>query len=164
MLKHHDLARGVQRGVKAVSYTHLLGLLCEGTTVIRNAERLRLKESDRIAAMEAELIAMAAKANEEHVQMLSHALHGAGHIAQLAHARRQMCIRDRHGAIRGNIAVGHGVWGALDIHGAQVQKPSQIIHWALVLTAGFVVGERVDRARRKKKAMKDKIENELKKK
>ncbi len=30
----------------------VLGLLCEGTTVIRNAERLRLKESDRIAAME----------------------------------------------------------------------------------------------------------------
>lgn len=33
----------------------VLGLLCEGTTVIRNAERLRLKESDRIAAMEVEL-------------------------------------------------------------------------------------------------------------
>ena len=33
----------------------VLGLLCGGTTVIRNAERLRLKESDRIAAMEAEL-------------------------------------------------------------------------------------------------------------
>ena len=33
----------------------VLGLLCEGTTVIRNAERLRLKESDRIAAMEADL-------------------------------------------------------------------------------------------------------------
>ena len=33
----------------------VLGLLCEGTTVIRNAERLRLKESDRIAAMETEL-------------------------------------------------------------------------------------------------------------
>ena len=33
----------------------VLGLLCEGRTVIRNAERLRLKESDRIAAMEAEL-------------------------------------------------------------------------------------------------------------
>ena len=33
----------------------VLGLLCQGTTVIRNAERLRLKESDRIAAMEAEL-------------------------------------------------------------------------------------------------------------
>ncbi len=30
----------------------VLGLLCEGTTVIRNAERLRIKESDRIAAME----------------------------------------------------------------------------------------------------------------
>ena len=36
--------------------------------------------------------------------------------------------------------------------------------WTLMMTAGFVVGERVDRARRKKKAMKDKIENELKKK
>ena len=33
----------------------VLGLLCEGTTVIRNAERLRIKESDRIADMEAEL-------------------------------------------------------------------------------------------------------------
>ena len=33
----------------------VLGLLCEGTTVIRNAQRLRLKESDRIAAMETEL-------------------------------------------------------------------------------------------------------------
>ena len=40
------------RSLGSVSYTHLL---CEGTTVIRNAERLRLKESDRIAAMEAEL-------------------------------------------------------------------------------------------------------------
>lgn len=36
----------------------VLGLLCEGTTVIRNAERLRLKESDRIAAMETELRAV----------------------------------------------------------------------------------------------------------
>ena len=33
----------------------VLGLLSEATTVIRNAERLRIKESDRIAAMEAEL-------------------------------------------------------------------------------------------------------------
>ena len=32
-----------------------MGLLCEGETVIRNAGRLRLKESDRIAAMEQEL-------------------------------------------------------------------------------------------------------------
>ena len=33
----------------------VLGLFCEGQTVIRNAERLRIKESDRIAAMETEL-------------------------------------------------------------------------------------------------------------
>ena len=33
----------------------VLGLFCEGETVIRNAGRLRIKESDRIAAMEEEL-------------------------------------------------------------------------------------------------------------
>lgn len=33
----------------------VLGALCRGTTVIRSASRLRLKESDRIAAMQAEL-------------------------------------------------------------------------------------------------------------
>ena len=33
----------------------VLGLFCEGQTVIRNAERLRIKESDRIEAMETEL-------------------------------------------------------------------------------------------------------------
>lgn len=33
----------------------VLGLFCEGRTTIRNAGRLRLKESDRIAAMEQEL-------------------------------------------------------------------------------------------------------------
>ena len=33
----------------------VLGLFCEGQTVIQNAERLRIKESDRIEAMETEL-------------------------------------------------------------------------------------------------------------
>jgi 3-phosphoshikimate 1-carboxyvinyltransferase len=33
----------------------VLGALCHGTTILRNAARLRLKESDRIAAMEQEL-------------------------------------------------------------------------------------------------------------
>lgn len=43
----------------------VLGLLCSGTTVIRNAERLRLKESDRIAAMEAELRACGGRIESE---------------------------------------------------------------------------------------------------
>ena len=43
----------------------VLGLLCEGTTVIRNAERLRIKESDRIAAMEAELRACGGQLESE---------------------------------------------------------------------------------------------------
>ena len=33
----------------------VLGLFCEGETVLENAARLRVKESDRIAAMEAEI-------------------------------------------------------------------------------------------------------------
>lgn len=33
----------------------VLGLLCDGRTIIHNAERLRIKESDRIEAMETEL-------------------------------------------------------------------------------------------------------------
>ena len=43
----------------------VLGLLCDGTTVIRNAERLRLKESDRIAAMEAELRSVGGEVESE---------------------------------------------------------------------------------------------------
>ncbi len=39
-------------------------------------------------------------------------------------------IDEQHGAVGGNVAVGHGVGGALDIHGTQVQKPSQIIQLA----------------------------------
>lgn len=43
----------------------VLGLFCKGVTVIRNAERLRLKESDRIAAMEAELRAVGGEITSE---------------------------------------------------------------------------------------------------
>mgnify|MGYP002225553964 FL=1 len=43
----------------------VLGLLCEGTTVIRNAERLRIKESDRIEAMETELRACGGQLESE---------------------------------------------------------------------------------------------------
>ena len=43
----------------------VLGLVCKGTTIIRNAERLRLKESDRIAAMEAELRAVGGEVESE---------------------------------------------------------------------------------------------------
>lgn len=43
----------------------VLGCLCEGATVIRNAGRLRLKESDRIAAMEAEIRACGGSISSE---------------------------------------------------------------------------------------------------
>ena len=54
----------------------VLGLLCEGTTVIRNAQRLRLKESDRIAAMEAELRACGGVLESDSVTFAKAPLHG----------------------------------------------------------------------------------------
>ena len=39
-------------------------------------------------------------------------------------------VDEEHRALRGHIAVGHGIGSALDIHGAQVQQPGQIIQLA----------------------------------
>ena len=57
----------------------VLGLLCEGTTVIRNAERLRLKESDRIAAMEQELRACGGELESEGGTITVHGCAGRLH-------------------------------------------------------------------------------------
>ncbi len=54
-----------------------LGCFCRGTTVIRNARRLRLKESDRISAMEQELRKFGAvvESDEDNVTVHGVALH-----------------------------------------------------------------------------------------
>lgn len=57
----------------------VLGLFCEGVTVIRNAERLRLKESDRIAAMEAELRAVGGEITSEGGTITIHGCAGRLH-------------------------------------------------------------------------------------
>ena len=57
----------------------VLGLLCEGTTVIRNAERLRIKESDRIEAMENELRACGGVLESEGGTITIHGCAGALH-------------------------------------------------------------------------------------
>ena len=57
----------------------VLGLLCEGTTVIRNAERLRIKESDRIEAMETELRACGGVLESEGGTITIHGCAGALH-------------------------------------------------------------------------------------
>ena len=56
----------------------VLGALCKGETVIRNAARLRMKESDRIAAMEQELRKMGAElfSTQDTVTVRGGALHG----------------------------------------------------------------------------------------
>lgn len=43
----------------------VLALFCKGTTVIQNAQRLRIKESDRISAMQQELAKFGAEVQEE---------------------------------------------------------------------------------------------------
>ena len=40
------------------------------------------------------------------------------------------CVDEQHRPVRGHVAVGHGVGGALDVHGAQVQQPCQIVQLA----------------------------------
>ena len=60
----------------------VLGLLCEGTTVIRNAERLRIKESDRIEAMEAELRACGGQLESEGGTITIHGCAGALHAPE----------------------------------------------------------------------------------
>ncbi len=57
----------------------VLGLVCKGTTIIRNAERLRLKESDRIAAMEAELRAVGGEVESEGGTITVHGCAGKLH-------------------------------------------------------------------------------------
>jgi 3-phosphoshikimate 1-carboxyvinyltransferase len=56
-----------------------MACFCQGTTVIRHARRLRLKESDRIAAMEQELSKMGAEisSDEDNVTVRGTALHAA---------------------------------------------------------------------------------------
>ena len=60
----------------------VLGLLCEGTTVIRNAERLRIKESDRIEAMETELRACGGQLESEGGNITIHGCAGALHAPE----------------------------------------------------------------------------------
>ena len=60
----------------------VLGLLCEGTTVIRNAERLRIKESDRIEAMETELRACGGQLESEGGTITLHGCAGALHAPE----------------------------------------------------------------------------------
>ena len=62
----------------------VLGLFCEGETIIRNAGRLRLKESDRIAAMEQELRRCGGKISSEGdtITIQKSALHAPGQLLE----------------------------------------------------------------------------------
>ena len=56
----------------------VLGLLCQGRTVLHNARRLRLKESDRVAAMEQEIRRLGGRieSDENTVRVWGGPLHG----------------------------------------------------------------------------------------
>ena len=65
----------------------VLGLFCENGLVLRQAQRLRLKESDRIAAMEEEIRRMGGRieSDEGTVRVYKSALHGAALCAHNDH-------------------------------------------------------------------------------
>ena len=60
----------------------VLGLFCEGETIICNAGRLRVKESDRIAAMECEIAKIGGKIRSESdtIYVQKSILHSADHL------------------------------------------------------------------------------------
>ncbi|NCB30747.1 MAG: 3-phosphoshikimate 1-carboxyvinyltransferase [Clostridia bacterium] len=108
-----------------------LGLFCEGETVIRHAGRLRLKESDRIAAMEAELSKLGGRIRSEAdtVYVRGSALHEGpplcthgDHRIAMALAMTVLCA-GLHGEIEGAEAVNKsypGFWQDLAGLGAQL--------------------------------------------
>ena len=65
----------------------VLGLFCENGLVLRHAQRLRLKESDRIAAMEEEIRKMGGRIESDGgtVRVFKSALHGAALCAHHDH-------------------------------------------------------------------------------
>ena len=65
----------------------VLGLFCENGLVLRHAQRLRLKESDRIAAMEEEIRKMGGRIESDDgtVRVFKSALHGAALCAHNDH-------------------------------------------------------------------------------
>ena len=69
----------------------VLGLLCQGRTVLHNARRLRLKESDRVAAMEQEIRRLGGRieSDENTVRVWGGPLHGG---ALDAHNDHRVCL------------------------------------------------------------------------
>ena len=65
----------------------------------------------------------------EHVIVLLD-LHAVGLELCSSFLAQTCSVDEEHRALRGHIAVGHGIGSALDIHGAQVQQPGQIIQLA----------------------------------
>ena len=82
----------------------VLGLLCEGTTTIRNAERLRIKESDRIAAMEAELRACGGVLESEGGTITIHGCADSLHAPAAPRPQRPPCGDEPCGAGAGRRA------------------------------------------------------------
>ncbi len=112
----------------------VLGALCTGTTVIRNAGRLRLKESDRIAAMQEELakFGIVLQAEGDTVTVAGGTLHAPAvplsshNDHRIAMSLAVLALAAGVSAdIEGAEAVAKswpGYWDALALLGAEVQK------------------------------------------
>ncbi len=96
----------------------VLGLLCSGDTVIRNAQRLRLKESDRIAAMESELRACGGLLESDGGTIIVHGCRDALHAPVSA-----LCGHNDHRVVMSLTVLSLATGIPLSIQGAEsIQK------------------------------------------
>ena len=111
-----------------------LGLFCEGETVIRNAGRLRLKESDRIAAMEAELRACGGVVSSEGdvVRLRRSALH---------RPVRPLCGHNDHRVVMSLTVLALAAGLPLSIEGAEAIQKSWPSFFAVIRQLGGEVNE-----------------------
>ncbi|MEG1639942.1 MAG: 3-phosphoshikimate 1-carboxyvinyltransferase, partial [Ruthenibacterium sp.] len=109
----------------------VLALFCEGETVLVNAGRLRIKESDRIAAMESEIHKMggAMHTSGDTITIRKSTLHGAENL--ISHNDHRIAMAMSVAALCANVPV--------SIQDAQAVRKSYPDFFAVLQTLGAKV-------------------------
>ena len=110
-----------------------LGAFCAGETVIENAGRLRLKESDRIEAMETELRKLGAdiSSTPDTVTIRGGALHGAS----------DLCGHNDHRVVMALTVAALAAGVPAAINGAEAVRKSWPGFFAAIRTLGAEIAE-----------------------
>lgn len=111
----------------------VLGLFCEGETIIKNAARLRMKESDRIAAMQTEIAKMGGeiKAQADTVRITPAKLNATAHLQ--SHNDHRIAMALSVAALGADVPV--------CIDGAQAVRKSYPDFWQVIKTLGAEVSD-----------------------